>query len=208
MLETFAQLFLTFALLWHGRDRTWTPTFEGTREERYVQAVNHYTEKMGLEAPTIEILAPRLVIDGKPVFLGAAPQRVRRRRRRHVHGSGVPRPEARGLRAPRELPPPDGSPRPADERLLGRAQAPRGRRLHRLVLGQGAAVRKLTVRELTSTERIVADFAEHGVMSPERRKALRHLLGAFGIAVEMLTDARARRQRGGRRSRKNPQGGC
>jgi len=69
-------------------------------------------------------------------------------------------------------------------------------------------VRKLTVRELTSTERIVADFAEHGVMSPERRKALRHLLGAFGIAVEMLTDARARRQRGGRRSRKNPQGGC
>lgn len=66
MLSTLAQLLVTFALLWPGRDKVWTPTFEGTREERYVQAVNYYSERMGLEPPTIEILKPRLVIDGRP----------------------------------------------------------------------------------------------------------------------------------------------
>jgi hypothetical protein len=36
--------------MYHGRDRdVWTPKFEGTRVERYTQAVNHFRGKMGLE---------------------------------------------------------------------------------------------------------------------------------------------------------------
>lgn len=71
MIETLVSLLLTFAVLWQGRDQVWTPTFDGTREERFVKAVNHYSVKMGLEDPTIEILDGLLVIEGEPACFWA-----------------------------------------------------------------------------------------------------------------------------------------
>jgi hypothetical protein len=40
---------LSFLLMWQGRDRVWTPTFEGTQASRFEQAMLHYQGKMGLE---------------------------------------------------------------------------------------------------------------------------------------------------------------
>lgn len=77
MIETLASLLLTFAVLWHGRDKpVWTPTYEGTREERFVKAVEYYNERMGLEPPVIEVMEPRLVVDGKPRCFWARRTRV------------------------------------------------------------------------------------------------------------------------------------
>jgi len=49
MLETLVSMLITFFPLWMGRDKVWTPTFEGTREERFVKAMHHYQDKMGIE---------------------------------------------------------------------------------------------------------------------------------------------------------------
>jgi hypothetical protein len=47
--------------------REWTPTFKGSFEQRYAQAVVHYQEKMGLEEDFIvEIRETPRMIDGEP----------------------------------------------------------------------------------------------------------------------------------------------
>lgn len=52
-------------MVWHGRDRVWTPTFEGTRAERFQAAVLHYQGRMGLEPATVLVSASGRVIEGK-----------------------------------------------------------------------------------------------------------------------------------------------
>lgn len=49
MLEVGLSLLVSFGWAWHGRDRVWTPKFEGSRQERFVKAVQHYRVKMGIK---------------------------------------------------------------------------------------------------------------------------------------------------------------
>lgn len=56
---------LSLVLMWGGRDKVWTPTFEGTRAERFERAVRHYEAKMGLGAATIMLSDTGRVIGGK-----------------------------------------------------------------------------------------------------------------------------------------------
>ena len=61
-----ASFLLSFLLVWHGRDKVWTPTFEGTREIRFTQAVVHYQDKMGLgDDPLVFDIRPeRRLVNG------------------------------------------------------------------------------------------------------------------------------------------------
>jgi hypothetical protein len=52
-------LSVLLSLLAGPRDRQpWTPTFPGTREERFVRAMHHYQERMGLEEHLVFHVAP------------------------------------------------------------------------------------------------------------------------------------------------------
>lgn len=42
-------LLLSALIMPHDKKTPWTPTFEGTRQERFIQAMHHYQEKMGNE---------------------------------------------------------------------------------------------------------------------------------------------------------------
>lgn len=66
MLTQVISMGLSFLLLWAGRDKTWTPTFEGTRELRFTTAVVHYQAKMGLgDKPLVfEIRPARRLVNG------------------------------------------------------------------------------------------------------------------------------------------------
>lgn len=44
---------LSLLLVWHGRDKVWTPTFKGTPEQRFVAAMTHYQGRMGLSDPLL-----------------------------------------------------------------------------------------------------------------------------------------------------------
>ena len=41
-------MLLTVLLLWGGRDRVWTPTYEGDQWTRFERGILHYKTKMGL----------------------------------------------------------------------------------------------------------------------------------------------------------------
>lgn len=58
-------MLVTFLFMWHGRDKVWTPTFEGTREERFIAAARHYEGRMGLAPATILLSDQTWIIDGK-----------------------------------------------------------------------------------------------------------------------------------------------
>jgi hypothetical protein len=49
---------LTFLLAWHGRDKVWTPKFEGPAEARFEQAMKHYKVKMGITDELVFDLHP------------------------------------------------------------------------------------------------------------------------------------------------------
>lgn len=67
MLTEILSLGLSFLFAWHGRDRIWTPTFTGTREARFVQALGYYNEAMGLAPPNAILIEPfRRVVADKP----------------------------------------------------------------------------------------------------------------------------------------------
>jgi hypothetical protein len=67
MIAQLVSLALSFLLMWSGRDKVWTPTFEGTREARFTRAVVHYQQRMGLgEDPLVfEISPTRRVVNGR-----------------------------------------------------------------------------------------------------------------------------------------------
>jgi hypothetical protein len=56
---------LTFLVMWSGRDRVWTPTFEGSRVERFERAVRYYEERMGLDPATILVSDRGRIVDGR-----------------------------------------------------------------------------------------------------------------------------------------------
>lgn len=49
MFEQLVSMGLSFFLIWLGRDKVWTPTFEGTQQQRFLSAMRHYQVKMRLE---------------------------------------------------------------------------------------------------------------------------------------------------------------
>lgn len=48
MIAAWAGMVLSFLLAWHGRDKIWTPTFEGDQAQRFGKGVAHYRDKMGI----------------------------------------------------------------------------------------------------------------------------------------------------------------
>lgn len=59
MATTIVSMFLSLAWMWHGRDnKIWTPTYKGTRQERFITAMHHYHEKMGLEQDLVFEIRP------------------------------------------------------------------------------------------------------------------------------------------------------
>lgn len=65
MLTQVFSMGLSLVLLWHGRDKVWTPTFNGTRPERFAAAVLHYQERMGLEDAVVLYSAEPRIINGR-----------------------------------------------------------------------------------------------------------------------------------------------
>jgi hypothetical protein len=66
MLETALSLLLSLGFAYHGRDKVWTPTFKGSRVQRFQQAVAHYQDKMALDSePLIMIHEGLLVVYGE-----------------------------------------------------------------------------------------------------------------------------------------------
>jgi hypothetical protein len=49
MISQVLSMLLSLGLLWAGRDKVWTPTYEGDQYQRFGRAMGHYYEKMGLE---------------------------------------------------------------------------------------------------------------------------------------------------------------
>ena len=58
-------LILTFLFMWHGRDKPWTPTFKGTRVERFTTATRHYEKRMGLDPATVFVSESGRIIHGE-----------------------------------------------------------------------------------------------------------------------------------------------
>ena len=50
---------LSLLLLWTGRDKVHTPTFGGTQEQRFAQALAHFRERMGIEERVELVSGPR-----------------------------------------------------------------------------------------------------------------------------------------------------
>lgn len=67
MITEVVSMTLSFLLMYHGRDKVWTPTFQGARASRFGQAVVHYQEKMGIREDYIVVVSPvRATINGEP----------------------------------------------------------------------------------------------------------------------------------------------
>jgi hypothetical protein len=68
MIVHLVSLGLSFLLAWVGRDKVHTPTFQGSRAERFQVAIGHYQAKMGLTgAYVLEFKSDRLKVGGKTV---------------------------------------------------------------------------------------------------------------------------------------------
>lgn len=58
MLETVLSLLISFIPMWMGRDKLWAPTFKGEPHLRFVQGMQHYQRKMGIQEELVFQLHP------------------------------------------------------------------------------------------------------------------------------------------------------